>query len=347
MQAKRNKIAPIGIFTLLFISRIVVSMTSMQSVYTGSVGSDIVISLVGALALVIILSLPAVFCIKNKKNPFTVKWVSMLYGAYFILLAGLNVSRFSYFASTTLNPESSAWVYSFLAIICALYGAMLGIESLSRFSSAAFILLALGIITVLFCNYENIDEINLYPVISSETNNIVKNILVITTSTIEPALFLCLSKRVNGVAVKQFIFALLAVFTVITLLFYTAVAVMGDFAATQQFPLYSLFEQANVGGFERIDVIHISFWILGIFIKSTLLIYCASICFDRIKQKNSSIFCAMLAFGAAAAFSVLNQYAYTVNTVFAVLFFVFCALVPALMLIFGKRNYGDELVQNL
>lgn len=347
MQAKRNKIAPIGIFTLLFISRLVVSMTTMQSVYTGSVGSDIVISILGALALVLMLSLPALYCIKNKKNPFSVKWVSMLYGVYFILLAGLNVSRFSYFASTVLNPESSALVYSFLAVICALYGAMLGIEGLTRFSSAAFIMLIVGIITVLFCNHENIKEINLYPVISSDTNNILKNMLVITTSTVEPALFLCLSKRVNGVAVKQFVFSMLAAFTVILLLFYIAIAVMGDFTATQMFPLYSLFEQANVGGFERIDVIHISFWILGIFIKATLLIYCASVCFERIKQKNSCILCAVLAFGAAVLSCRFNQYAHTVNIVFAGFFFVFCVLVPMLMLIFGKRNYGDELVQNL
>ena len=346
MQAKRNKIAPIGIFTLLFVSRLMVSMTTMQSVYTGIVGPDIVLSFVGALAFVIILSLPAVYCIKRKKNPFSVKWVSALYGLYFVLLAGLTISRFSYFASTTINAESSAFIYLFPAIVCAVYGAILGIEALTRFSSVAFILLIIGIITVILCNYRNINEINLYPVITKDADNILKNILVITTDTIEPALFLCLSKRVNGVAIRQYVFAILAFFTAIITLFYTAIAVMGDFASTQQFPLYSLFEQANVGGFERINVIHISFWMLGVFIKTTLLIYCASICFDKIKQKNNCIICSVFVLGTSALITKFNQYTNVVYSTTVVMFFAFCVLLPLLMLIFGKRNYGDELVQN-
>ena len=346
MQAKRNKIAPLGIFTLLFVSRLMVSMTTMQSVYTGTVGSDIVLSLVGALAFVIILSLPAIYCIKRKKNPFSVKWISMFYGFYFVILAGLTISRFSYFASTTINAQSNSFIYLFPAIVCSLYGAILGIEALTRFSSVAFILLIIGIITVLLCNYHNFNEINLYPVITEDTNNILKNIFVITTDTIEPALFLCLSKRVNGIAIRQYIFAILAFFTAIITLFYSAVAVMGDFTSTQQFPLYSFFEQANVGGFERINVIHISFWMLGVFIKTTLLIYCASICFDQIKQKNSCIICSAFVLGASALISALNEYINAVYIASVIMFFAFCVLLPVFVLIFGKRNYGDELVQN-
>ncbi len=344
-QAKRDRIAPISIFFLLYISRIVVSLTNVQSVTTGLMKTDILISILVSMGLTLLFSLPAIYCYKKHKNPFDVKWVGFFYSIYFIYLAGINISRFSYFASTTLNPDSSGWVFSVLVAVCALYGAYLGIEGLSRFSGFAFILLVGSIFAALLCNIKNYQEINLFPVISNSSNDILRNIVFMTSSSSEIILFLCLSKKVNGKAVKPFVWSVIAAFFTIFLLFLFVIAVIGDAAAIQAFPLYTLFQLAKIGVFERIDVLYISFWIFGIFIKAVMLIYCSVISFKPMKNSIKCVISSVLALAVAVSLTELVEINTISPIVYAIPFAVFCVAIPLLTLIFKKRNFGDELVE--
>ena len=111
-SAKRNKISPLSLFYILFICRIVVCLTSVHSISTTEINSQALISFVIAMVMTVVFSLPAVFCYKMNKNPIDIKWVSKLYYVYFILVVAVSVSRFSYFASTTLNPETQGWLFA-------------------------------------------------------------------------------------------------------------------------------------------------------------------------------------------------------------------------------------------
>lgn len=62
----------------------------------------------------------------------------IFYSVYFSFLAAVYISRFAYFASTTLNPDAQSWIFVSLVAACALYGALMGIEGLSRFAGFAF-----------------------------------------------------------------------------------------------------------------------------------------------------------------------------------------------------------------
>lgn len=344
-QAKRDKVAPISIFFLLFISRIVVSLTNVQSVTTGLMQTDILLSVFASMGLTLLFSLPAIYCYKRHKNPLDVKWVGLFYSLYFIYLAGVNISRFSYFASTTINPNSPGWVYSVVVAVCAFYGAYLGIEALSRFASFAFVLLIGSILVALLCNLKNYQEINLYPVITNNTNDILKNIIFMTSSSSEMVIFLCLSKKVNGKAVKPFVWSVIATFFMIFLLLLFVVAVMGDAASLQAFPLYTMFQMAKIGLFERIDVLYISFWIFGVFIKAVLLIYCAGIAFKPMKQGVKNAVSAILAMIVAVCLTEFVQINNISPVVYAIPFSIFSVVIPILTLLFKKRNFGDELVE--
>lgn len=344
-QAKRDKIAPISIFFLLFISRIVVSLTNVQSVTSGLMKTDILISILVSMVLVLLFSLPAVMCVIKHKNPFDVKWLGFFYSLYFIFLAGINISRFSYFSSTTLNPDSQAWVFSVIVAVCAFYGAYLGIEGLSRFSAFAFVLLAIAILIALVFNVQNFELINLYPIVTNSTDAIIKNIVFMTSNSTEIIMFLCLSKKVNGRAVKPFVWSVIASFLTMLVLFLFVIAVMGNAASLQAFPLYTLFQIAKFGLFERIDILFISFWIFGIFIKAVMLIYCSGISFSPLKKSTKCVISSVLALAAAIVLTELVQVSSISPIVYAVLFSLFCVVIPLLTIIFKKRNLGDELVE--
>ena len=343
--AKRDKIAPVSIFFLFYISRMVVSLTSIQSVTTGLMKTDILVSIILSMVCVLVLSAPVIYCIKKHKSPFDIKWIGFLYSLYFIFIASVNISRFSYFASTILNPDSRAWLFCVVVAVCAFYGAYLGIEGLSRFSAFVFALLVLSIGTALAFNIKNFEPVNLHPAITNDTQTILKNVAFITSGTPEIAAYLCLSKKVNGCANRSFARSVCMSFLSIFLLFFVLIGVMGDGASLQSFPLYTLFQLAKTGIFQRIDVLYISFWIMGIFVKAVLFVYCASISFKPMKNRTKCAVSAVLAAVASIIFTQFVQIGEAPIWIYAVPFLVFCVIIPVLCLFFKKRNLGDELVE--
>lgn len=344
IQAKRDRIAPISIFFMLYISRTVVNITNVQTSSIGLMKTDILISVPISMGITLLLAMPAIYCYEKHKSPFDVKWIGLFYSMYFTFMAGVNISKFSYFASTTLNPNSQAWIFSLMVAGCALYGAYLGIEGLSRFSAFAFVLLVGSIIAALCCNIINYQKINLYPVISSD-NQILKNISLMTSGSTEIILFLCLSKKVNGNAVKPFVWSVTASYFTMFVLMLFANAVMGDAVEMRAFPIYTLFQLAKIGLFARIDVLYISFWIFGIFIKSVLFIYCSSISFRPMKCSTKCVISSIASFAVAIAFTELIEVKAVSPLLYIIPFSLFCVIIPILTLIFKKRNYGDELVE--
>lgn len=344
-KSQRNKIAPISVFFLLYISRIVVSLTNVQSVTTGIVKTDMLISIVLSMGATLFVSLPALWCYQKNKSPFDIKGISLFYYAYFLIIAGVNISRFSNFASSVINPEASEWVFSVIIVICVCYSAMLGIEGLSRFSSFAFILIVVAIALALIFNIENYNDVNLYPVIDEKPISIIKNTLYMTSSSIEALLILCLRKRVNGNAVKPYVFSVIASFLTIFLLVLFVNAVMGDAASSRAYPIYVLFQLAKIGVFERLDILHISFWIIGIFVKAVLLVYSSAIILKKGKNTTKCILSSAICLTVALAVNEISRINYVSSKILFVLYLLGYLVIPVLSLIFKKRNLGDELVE--
>lgn len=83
-------------------------------------------------------------------------------------VVAVSVSRFSYFASTTLNPETQGWLFALIVCVCAFYGTTLGVEALSRFSAFVFVLLCLAILCVLLCNYDTFMTLIFIPLLQTK-----------------------------------------------------------------------------------------------------------------------------------------------------------------------------------
>lgn len=344
-SATRGKISPLGLFYILFICRIVVSLTSTHSVSKTEINSQALISYILAMLLTVVFSLPAIFCCKKGKNPIDVKCVSKFYYAYFLIVASVSVSRFSYFASTTLNPETQGWLFALIVCTCAFYGAFLGIEALSRFSAFCFVLLSLAVVSVILCNFDTFREINLYPIITFSKFDLIKNAVVYASNTSEIAMFLAIFPKVNGRCARTYIRSVCLSFLTVFILLYFATAVMGKSAVIRNFPFYSFFQISKFGTFERLDVLHISFWIMGVFVKAVTALYCASSCISK-KPKRSFVFASSFIVFVISILILKLSGGQGVNYEFTmILFFVFCVIIPLGTLVFKKKNYGDELVK--
>ncbi len=126
---------------MLYISRLVVSLTHVQSIMAGKLSTQMLMSVGVALVLSLLFAVPALLCVQRECSPLAHRTMGTLYACNFIFLAGINVSRFAYFASARLNPEAKSWGFALLILLFAVYGALVGLQGLSRFSGFAFCLL--------------------------------------------------------------------------------------------------------------------------------------------------------------------------------------------------------------
>ena len=160
---------------MLYISRLVVSLTHVQSIMAGKLSTQMLMSVGVALVLSLLFAVPALLCVQRDCSPLAHRTLGTLYACNFIFLAGINVSRFAYFASARLNPETKSWGFALLILLFAVYGALVGLQGLSRFSGFAFCLIVLVVAVVLGFNVQHFQWFSLFPPGSNTVGEVVQN----------------------------------------------------------------------------------------------------------------------------------------------------------------------------
>lgn len=348
---KRGKIAPVNLFLLCFISRMIISLTYVQSILSAKMSSDIVFSLLIAAALSVVLALPAVFAVRAHKNPASDRYGAVFYALYFLFVAAVNIMRFSYFASSILNVRTPAVYFSLIIGACAVYGAARRIEAVSRFGSVVFVLLAGSLLLILACTAHDFSVWNFFPLFQKDGRTVFSDALVLTCNASEIPLYLCLAGKINGKTQKPFLLAIAAAVLTITAVFAAVVGVMGDYAYFQPFPVYTLAGLAKIGGSMRLDSLFTAVWIFCVFIKAALFLYAASETLQKsalpLQKKHALPVCGAvlgvcIVLGSVFYESFFSQYAkYMVCGLFA----VSGVVLPVLFLLFGKKDKGEELLE--
>lgn len=339
-KGKRGMIPPYALLCLFFVSRIVVTLTYVQGVSVGKFSTDILISIALSLCLMFVLSIPAFLCVNRGISPINYPPVAFLYSVYFCFSTALGVSRFASFASSRMNTGLSMIVVIVLVSIAMCYGACLGIESIARYGFVCAILLVLTLVAVLGLNVHNIIRVNFYPLVENTRADIIKNAFLFTSNSIAPAYLLTLSPRVNGKIGRVYFGGITLAYLAIFLLVAFCSGVMGSSASLQSYPIYTLFQLASIGTFSRLDMLHSAFWILSVLLKSSLMIYCASITVRKLNHTTKCIVFSIIAGVIAIIISELvGTDIVTPSKIISIVNFAAFALAfPIFSLVRGKKN---------
>lgn len=343
MRANKSKISAFSLFAMLYISRLVVSLTHVQSIMAGKLSTQMLMSVGLALVLSLLFAVPTLLCIQRGCSPLENGMLGTLYACNFIFLAGINVCRFAYFASARLNPETKSWGFALLIFLFAVYGALLGLQGLSRFSGFAFGLIALVVAVVLGFNVQHFQWFSLFPVGSNTAGQVIWNGVVLAANTAEINVFLVLADRVvtGGRRFGAFYGALGCSYLTTCLLFLIAIGVMGDAAGLQAFPVYTLSQLAGSGSLVRMDALYTGFWIFAIFIKAALLLYCAAVTLPGSGgYKGKCLGAGLAAFAVSCALGRLMTVGQHSPLITVVPFAVFSTLIPMAWLLRHRKVSG-------
>ena len=346
MRYKRGMISPYTLFAMLFVSRVLVVFGFCNTNFAGIYASDMLISLGIGLAIALVLCVPIVYASNKQKELIKPKWLSAIYGVYFLYLVALTVGRFSFFASMELNVKSQALFHALLIILAGSYAAWLGIEPISRFGAFIFGVTVIGIICIVAFGVKDFSILNLFPFTKNSTNDILANALDFACETGEIIVLAVLAPKVNGKINKAFFSAIALSFAVCAVLFGYSIAVLGDTAGVTAFPFYDLSQMSRLGN-ARLDSVYTAFWIFAVFLKCTVLLYCASECFAFKKKGTACIVAGVGAFAMIWVLSELEFYLHGQLPAIVIPFVVFSFVIPIIRLVFTRKTKGEILLEKL
>lgn len=348
-QYKAGKISPFNFFSLIFISKVLVVFTSCILLIRGEYAPDILISALITAALNFAIIAIIIYACKNGKSPLNNKWLSFAYGVYFIFAGAILVSGFSFFASTELNPESKVLFYCIFIIAFCVYGAMLGIEPLARFSLLVFAITVVGIVTIVLFGVKEFELVNLFPFSKNNSKDIIINAFCFAGDAPELILFLAISSKVNGNKIKPCLWAIGLSHAISIGIVVVVIGILGDMAKMSAFPMFEVSQISKFSDNERLDSVYTAFWIFAVFLKCSAFLYSASIAFNKVLKRMTHgkicILCGAVMMIFCSFFSVTSVFIRINMPVTVALYIVFGFVIPIGCIIFGKKDKGEILLE--
>ena len=305
---KRPSISVGQIFSMLFISRMVVSMTYGTLLIGDSDIWDHLISAPISFLLTFLLVYPVyrLFLMDEKMNvidnaySLMGRWgmcIILIYVIYYLVISVHILSVFNNFISNAVNPPISLSLLSIVLLMSCCYAAYKGLESLARTSS--FILCA-TIISIFFLTISllsSIEKINFTPFMYNGNESVTEGIFyMISQSSCIPAMAMLLPMG-KGTKWKGILIWNSCIYVVFSLIIVLIIGSMGDFTYTQLFPVYTAAGTGKFGSFRHLDAMYLGVWILGIFLKLSLFIVLASEGIKKILGEKASKY-SVIIFGA-------------------------------------------------
>ncbi len=344
---KRGKISQFSLFAMFFSSRVLVVFTLCNVTSLGKYTSDLLISTVLGFLLALLFSVPIVYSAVKERDLLEKKWISILYGIYFLYLGSVTIGRFSFFASMELNESTNSLFLAFIIICACIYAAWLGIEPLSRFGSFVLAITIIGVVSVIGFEMKEFSLLNLFPFTQNSTEDILMNSLSFACETNEIIFLTVLSKKVNGRIIKPFYWAVGLSFLVCALLFFFSIAVLGNTASATSFPFYELSQLAKFSEYSRLDSIYTAFWIFVVFLKGSLFLYSASECFKIKGRGRGTVLSGIILFAIVWGIGELGFFLRVQNIAIIAPFIIFSLVIPIGYLLFRKKSKGEILLEKL
>lgn len=277
-----SKISAFQFYSILLLSRILITLTYTPKYTEGITVSDKIFQTLFRFAFGIIITLP-VFLLNKKnenelqnKNGMFPKIKAMIFSAVFFYFSVTTVSRLDLFAGTVMFPETDVKFLILLVIVLCAYAASLGIEPIAR-SAVMFVIPVLLSLAFIFISLvKKMDFLNLTPLFYNGVFPVVKTSLNAVGRTVEYAVIAASLPFVKGNSKKGF-FIWITVQTVITaIIFFFEGTVLGEFSNMQLFPAYTIASMAQFSFFRGLGAIITGVWILCAFLKISLLIFLQS-----------------------------------------------------------------------
>lgn len=354
-MTKKQKISALQLFSILYVSRILLTLTFMPSLNNDSVNTDLLLQVVGFFFILPITVLPFYFLYRLQPewnildhayalSPIVEKILAVGYAIYFLYGTIIAISRFDLFATSRLFPDSDFTIFLLLIILVCCVAAAYGLEALGRAAVCGLFAVIAVFVFVIGALISKFDFLNFVPPFYNGANPVLRGITVSVSQTIELAVLYVLAPRVQGNLVSGFFKWLIGLAITLTGLLGTTVAVLGYYADSQLFPIHALSVLAQFNVLQRFDAFLTGVWMICLFIKSSVFIMISSECLQRafrLKKITPEIIFSGAVVSAVCIYVSQNIGRFRIlvhDYISDILFAFFVLIVPICFLIFGRSK---------
>lgn len=277
-----SKISVFQFYTMLFLTRILITLTYIPDYKNGIGVSDWIFQTVFRFVFGIIIIIP-VFLLNKKyggnlqaQNSTFNKIKAVIFSIVFFYFSVTTVSRLDLFAGTVVFPETDVKFLLLLIVAFCAYCAYLGLEPIAR-SAVLFIvpvLLSLTFISIMLI--KKVDLLNLTPLFYDGVMPVAKAALNAVGRTVEYAIIAVSFPMIEGNIRKGFYIWITAQTVITAVIFFLEGTVLGEFSNMQLFPAYTIASMAQYSFFRGLGSIITGVWILCAILKVALLIFLQS-----------------------------------------------------------------------
>lgn len=297
METVKHRISAGQFFLMMFVSRVVVTIALSARYLGGENMLEAIFSYGLAMALGLLLALPVrglarLYPELSIGDAAQAAWgksgkaVPFFYLLYFILVNGSSLGLFQIFLLDTVNPEFSAALTIAALLGVALYGAFRGIETVARCAVCVFAVLLVGAGLVFVIVAFRFDPENLEPLFYHGFSQTLQGTELFLARTSVFADMAVLLPMVNGKRKAGFFGWAGGTFLFTGILLLLLAGCLGPYAATQNFPVYSLSSITEIRSMQRLDAVFVGVWMTGMIVKLACDLYACRVCFASLAGKK-------------------------------------------------------------
>lgn len=299
---RKNIITSAQLFSLLFLSSIIIGISYNLPMAKSSNMWDHIISAAIAFIVNIVFILPIYKLYKI--NPImsiadncfvSFKKIGILfliiYALYYLFACCYTLSLFNIFVRDVVNPDISLFILSTCVILAASYAASKGIEGIARACTIILFIICISIGFIVFTLIPQIDIMNFSPLLLDGFSDTFNGTIYLVSLSYYIPLSAIIYPFAKGNVKKTLFFANLSIYLLFIFIVVIVTGALGDYLKTQNFPLYTATSVAEIGVFKRLDAIYLGIFTTGLFITVSIFLFAFFLVMKRIfgEEKNKII----------------------------------------------------------
>ncbi len=284
-----GKISAGQLFTLAFLTRVIIMLTVDSRTAGGKNLQDLSLSALCYLGLNLVLILPVWFLHRRYPQLDILEAsgyafgkaggvVAILYSLYFLFINGYFLSNFQLFMENEINTQVPVWVISGALVAVAAYGAFLGLESIARTAGFVLLLAACGMVFLLVSLNQELRAENFTPLLYDGPGQTIQGTLLFLSRSSFYCVIPLLLPKTQGTVKLRYLFWNVGLCLFFIVMIVTVCGTLGPVAGLQNFPVYTMAALAQSGPFQRLDAIYTGVWMMGLFLTTALDLYLVSLC---------------------------------------------------------------------
>ena len=298
--------------------------------------------------------IPGYFIYKNNQNysiidyskavsPTVGKITAILFYFATASIAIVTVAQFDYFITTTIYPNTPKLLYVVILILVGIYYSSRGLEPMSRVANIFFAMFLIALVFVFGMLIFKSNYTNLITPLYSGFMPIMSMGYSVAAQNTPLIVMLLLKPNIKEEKEKSYVSYIIITFIIFEIILFLIVTVLGEYAGSKPFPVYSLASATQGSILKRYDSIYMFVWIFTAIIRFSMFLYLSSKCAieflpDKIKNLRTTITAIIiLIFSSITVFNI-NIFERVVKIATAGFILMFVGVVLPIILIFLKRR---------